>query len=279
MRLLAIATFGVTAAQAGSTIDPAAHQSYGANIGWLDWQYDASTPEGVTVSSYLLHGKIYSANVGWIDTGGGVPSSGMYYAQSGGEWGVNHDGSGGLIGYAYGANIGWIVFDSSLSEPPRVDLASGALSGYAYSANVGWISLDGVVGCIGKGVDSDADGISDAWETEMQTLAGHTLDLSEMDGTTDSDGDGESDLEEFEADTNPFDAGDKFEITSFSRTLVMADLTWNGSPRRVFQVKKSEDLLGWTDVGTPSIATTAMVPTGGLPRLFFTVEAKLPTKP
>ncbi|MEM1083449.1 MAG: hypothetical protein AAGI48_04960 [Verrucomicrobiota bacterium] len=278
MLILVTVALGAVA-QAGSSIDPAARHSYGANIGWLDWQYDTSTPEGVTVSSYLLHGMIYSANVGWINTGAGTPANGRQYVQTAGEWGVNHDGSGGLTGYAYGANIGWISFDDNIAEPPRVDLTTGAMSGYAYSANVGWISLDGLTACIDTGPDTDSDGIADAWEFEMQSLAGHPLDLTEMDGSTDSDGDGDTDLEEYEADTNPFDANDYFRITSFSRTPVQADLGWNGSSRRVYQVKTSETLTSWTNVGPVTPLFSATVPTGGKTKLFFRVESKFPTKP
>jgi len=41
--------------------------------------------------------------------------------------------------YAYGANIGWIAFESNGN--PRVDLSSGNLDGYVWSANCGWICL------------------------------------------------------------------------------------------------------------------------------------------
>ncbi len=39
--------------------------------------------------------------------------------------------------YAWGANIGWINFESIGN--PRVSLFTGTFSGYAYPANCGWI--------------------------------------------------------------------------------------------------------------------------------------------
>ena len=50
---------------------------------------------------------------------------------------MNHDGRGNLRGFAYGANIGWINFETN--GGPKIDLLTGNLSGYIYSANCGWI--------------------------------------------------------------------------------------------------------------------------------------------
>jgi hypothetical protein len=273
--ILALAVLATATAQAGSTIDPAARHGYGANIGWTDWQYDTSTPEGVTVESYLLHGKIYAANVGWIDTGNGTPASGVQYSQTSGEWGVNHDGAGNLSGYAYGANIGWIHFDPSIATPPRVDLTTGEMSGFAYGANVGWIGLDGITTNFAPGSDSDGDVIADAWEYEQLAAAGLPPVLGTL-GTGDSDGDGVSNNEEYEADTNPFDADDVLRITHLTPATGSATLQWTFSPRRIYQVKTSTDLVTWTPYGEPTTTDSAAIPTGGASRIFFTVEATLP---
>ena len=262
-------------ARAGSTIDPTTRHGYGANIGWTDWQYDTAAPDGVTVENYLLHGKIYAANVGWIDTGNGTPAGGVQYSQTGGEWGVNHDGAGNLSGYAYGANIGWIFFDASIASPPRVDLGTGKMTGYAYGANVGWIGLDGITTSFGPGTDSDGDGIADSWEYEMLAAAGLPANLGTL-GAGDSDGDGTSDADEFEADTDPFEAGEVLRITDFVLTSGAVALQWTHSPRRLYQVKSSPDLLTWTDEGAPTLLDAASVATGAATKKFFKVEASLP---
>jgi hypothetical protein len=273
---LAAAVLVAAAARAGSTIDPAARHGYGANLGWTDWQHDTAAPDGVTVEGYLLHGKIYAANVGWIDTGDGAPAGGVHYAQSGGEWGVNHDGAGNLSGYAYGANIGWIVFDSSIASPPRVDLATGKMTGYAYGANVGWIGLDGITTTFGPGADSDGDGIADGWEYEMLAAAGLPADLATLGAAGDSDGDGTSDADEHDADTDPFDPEEVLRITNFVPAAGSAGLQWTHSPRRIYQVRCSSDLSTWWPEGAPTLLDAATVPTGGATRMFFKVEATRP---
>jgi hypothetical protein len=95
-------------------------------------------------------------------------------------------------------------------------------------------------------------------------------------GAGDVDGDGTSDADEFDADTDPFDSGELLRITNFTRAALSAALQWTHSPRRIYQVKSSPDLLTWTDEGAPTLLDSAAVATGGAPRLFFRVEASLP---
>ena len=121
-----------------TTIDPANHYAYGANVGWLDWR--GNTNNGAVIGTSVCSGYIYGANVGWINLGSGVPTNGVAYQNlSASDFGVNRDGLGNLYGYAWGANIGWINFETN--GAPKVDPGTGIFSGYAYSANCGWISL------------------------------------------------------------------------------------------------------------------------------------------
>jgi len=273
---------GLAAVHADSTIDTVDRYSYGANIGWVNWKHDPSAPEGASLEPYLLRGRIYAANVGWIDLGDGVPDDGVFYSHTNGDWGVNHDGTGGLSGWAYGANIGWVRFDQGWKSPPRVDMKTGAMSGYAYGANVGWIGLDGLTTGVDEGTDSDGDGIADAWEFEMLADAGLTADLGIMDATSDSDGDGTSDLDEYAADTNPFDPGDWFRITSFvpDFTTSDVDLAWTHSPRRVYSVHSSTDLVTFVLEEDGILAGSTTLSMGSLPaRLFFQVESGIPLAP
>src|SRR5450432_1576264 len=161
------------AARAASTINPTNYAAWGANIGWTNWLAD-SAADGVVVGEFICSGWIYGANVGWINVGNGSPVNHIQYQNnSATDFGVNfgidptQPGFGILRGYAYAANIGWINFEATGN--PRVSLFTGTLTGYAYSANCGWINLNDLLGKvqsdhIAMGVDSNGNGIADAWE-------------------------------------------------------------------------------------------------------------------
>src|SRR5262245_486952 len=102
-----------------TTINPANKFACGANIGWIDWRGD--TNHGAVIGDYVCSGSIWAANVGWIHLGSGSPINGIHYQNlSANDFGLNHDGMGNLRGFAYGANIGWINFESA--GAPKVDL-------------------------------------------------------------------------------------------------------------------------------------------------------------
>lgn len=200
--LVAIAS----AAQAATTINSTNAYSWGANIGWTNWRPSAAN--GVSIGRYICSGYIYGANVGWINLGSGNPANHIQYANnSATDFGVNFSidpnspGHGLLRGFAYGANIGWINF--AASGNPYIILSNGQLQGFAYSANCGWINLGDSSfflksDSIDPGVDSDGDGIADAWEYKY--FGGIAPNPN-----ADPDGDGESNLSEYKSGTNPID--------------------------------------------------------------------------
>ncbi len=75
-----------------------------------------------------------------------------------------------LRGHAYGANIGWISFESTGN--PRLRFSDGNFEDYAYSANCGWINLGNgafVLNTlsVAPGIDTDMDGMADAFEVQF----------------------------------------------------------------------------------------------------------------
>src|SRR5215468_5166236 len=110
--------------------------AYGANVGWMDFR--GNTNRGVVIGEFVCSGYLYAADVGWIHLGSNAPANGIQYQNNAAtDYGVNHDGLGNLRGLAYGANIGWLNFESN--GAPRVDLSTGKLVGSIYSVNCGWI--------------------------------------------------------------------------------------------------------------------------------------------
>jgi hypothetical protein len=279
------AAFGVQAL-AQTTINPANRHAYGANVGWMDWRADGAN--GARIGDFVCSGYLYAANVGWINLGSGAPANGVRYQNnSATDFGVNHDGLGGLRGCAYGANAGWITFEDS--GAPRVDLRTGRLSGHVYGANIGWISVSNAAAfvqtdMIAPGADSDGDGIPDAWELS------YTNNLTTFSATSNVDGDRATDREEYLADTNPLVPGDELRIVafSFSRDGTNSFVTWSSRPTRFYFAQKRSDLDAgtlWSDGGIGLIFPDAGATTSRVlfdnpaPLRFLRIEVVRPLAP
>lgn len=265
MKLTAPRTLGLLAllpalSLAQSTIDPSQPYAYSANTGWINTYADGTN--GLTTYDAFCAGYAYSANIGWIHFGDGTPQNGYHYSNSTQtDYGVNIDTSGNLTGYAYSANAGWISFswaDSQNSNRPRIDLTTGAFSGYAYGANIGWILLgtSQLTTTSLQIVDTDTDTISDTWE--YQTWG----NLTHSDATTDTDGDGATDLAEYLAGTAADDPFSLLQIISYTPTSTQAaTLTFLSQATRHYRIQWNTDLgTTWQDTTlgtfTPDAGTT-----------------------
>jgi hypothetical protein len=269
---------------AATTIDAVNKYAYGANLGWMEWRGD--TANGAVTGQYVCSGYIYAANVGWINLGSGAATNGIYYQNlSANDFGVNQDGLGNLRGFAYGANIGWINFENT--GAPKLDLKTGKFSGSVYSANCGWISLSNAFAfvqtdTIAPGVDTDGDGIADAWELL------HFGNLTTANATSNFDGDPATDLQEYLADTDPKDASSYLRITNYATapTGTTNLLTWTTTLTRLYHVQESLNLGApiWYDstlgLISPDGATTTRNTTDtNAPIRFYRVQAVLPLGP
>jgi hypothetical protein len=270
---------------AGTTIDVVNRYGYGANLGWMDWTGGTGeTATGAVIGEYVCSGYIYSANVGWINLGSGFPADQIQYQNnSATDFGVNQDGLGNLRGYAYGANIGWINFETN--GAPKVNLLTGRFSGYAYSANCGWISLSNAVAYVQTDSIQQGelapDGLPIAW---LLTNFGTT----NVNADADPDHDGMSNAEEYEAGTDPNNAGSNLRITAFTfgHDGTSAALTWNSVPTRYYYLQKTTNLVtnNWADSGLglipPAGSSTSDNFTDSKASIrFYRVEAMRPLMP
>src|SRR2546421_3788770 len=214
--------------QAGSTINPTNAYSWGANIGYLNWR--PSSADGVSVGAYICQGYTYGANIGWINMGSGNPTNHIQYRNNSvTDFGLNftidpsNSGHGLLRGFAYAANVGWLNFENTGN--PYVIISNGQLRGYVWSTNAGWINLDDLgvfvaTDNIDPGVDTDGNGLPDAWE---YLYFGHIG----VDPNADADGDGETNFGEYRARTDPMDPNSVFhsarQLNISTRLRVLTD--------------------------------------------------------
>ncbi len=276
--LLGQATLGAT------TIDPVNKYAHGANVGWIDARGDGTN--GAVIGQSYCSGSLWSANCGWISLGHG-PTNGFHYSNaSANDWGVNHDGAGNLRGYAYGANIGWIVFEPNGN--PQLDLLSGALRGQAWGANIGWISLANnqafvQTDTLAPGPDTDGDGIPDPWEL---ALAGTLSRYGPR--PNDDDGDGEPDVDEYMADTHPGQASSQLHITDFTKSSSTSLVTWTVSPTRLYRLEHAPSATNgtrWIDSGLgilppgPGATLTYSIAVPATTTRFFRARAIVPLQP
>jgi hypothetical protein len=67
----------------------------------------------------------------------------------------------------------------------------------------------------------------------------------------DKDGDGFSNLKEFQMGTSPVDASSRLRVTSFAAN----QLAWSASPYQLYTVESSTDLQSWTRFGNPVLSS------------------------
>ena len=252
--LLLFAALALLPAAADSNIDPSRAVSTTDNVGPINWR---PTPEtGALVCQYYCSGYIYGSAIGWINLGSGSPANGISYKNnSAADFGVNVSSAGELNGFAYSANIGWINF--APAGKTRVDWTTGKLSGAAWSANAGWISLASGpdylrIDSLPDLPDSDGDGLPDAWEIEF---AGNLTTLS---ATGDADHDGQSDLQEYIAGTDPFDPSDYLGPLRLTVSIQGNDLRFPTKKDRVYRIEQHGPFGSgiWSPSSAASIAGT-----------------------
>jgi len=287
--ILAITLLCFLCKASASNFGPGTSYLWMGNLGWAQLVPDRPNPgNGVDVTDTYLSGYGWSDSTGWINFGDGSPINLIRYSNtSGNDSGVNHDGEGNLTGLAWSANLGWINFgwwtgDPTNPDRPRFNLKSGKFTGYAWSANAGWVNLGTSKMKIDSllMIDTDADGISDAWEYT------YVAKLTTLTQTGDFDADTWGDVEEYLADTDPLDPNDNLRIIQIvpAPDTLSTTLTWLSRPTRIYQIAQSPDLvspfqLSYFIAPDSGSQTTETEPHPASSKRFFKVISSRPVQP
>lgn len=119
--------------------------------------------------------------------------------------------------------------------------------------------------------DTDRDGIPDAWEDGCPLLDKN----NPFDAALDPDGDGFSNREEYEADTNPQDPASRLRLLNIPSAEETVTLMWQGGVLSTQQVESSDNLSTWTPIGTfppPCLRTNCLILPAGPESLFLRVR-------
>ena len=128
-------------------------------------------------------------------------------------------------------------------------------------------------------VDSDNDGMPDAWESAAGLNPNNPADAG-----LDKDGDGQSNFEEYSSDTDPANSSSRFQVKRLedAGNPALIRIVWASRPGMIYHVETSDSLLpgSWLPLnGSPIIGYTAETsydaPVSG-DRRFYRVQAFRP---
>lgn len=98
------------------------------------------------------------------------------------------------------------------------------------------------------GVDSDGDGLPDAWERAIIQMLGAEWTLTDVQPGDDADGDGIANLDEYLAGTYAFDPADGFLLDIAALTDAGPELEFTAIRGRTYTIHGSEDMRAWSPV-------------------------------
>lgn len=141
---------------------------------------------------------------------------------------------------------------SQVSQPWTVPTTPG--TNYAVRIKLNGANVDASDWTVGSAftvsADGDADGIPDSWELLTEGNLGNAS------STSDLDGDGYSDLDEFRAGTSPSDAQSVLTMGAVTSDAAAAGVSWQSASNRLYRVLRTGNIpAGFTTVASNIVAT------------------------
>jgi len=156
---------------------------------------------------------------------------------------------------------------------------TGGGFGNNYKVEIDYVAYDQTGAFLPTGADADNDGLPDSWEYL------YFDDVVSGGAATDTDGDGKTNEQEYEADTNPTDKesvlkiGSISELTAGNFTIVVPDT----SPQRNYTLYRSltmENAASWIAVSPATIGTDGDLSfvhsPGAEEKYFYRIEVTIP---
>ena len=157
-----------------------------------------------------------------------------------------------------------VPMDSGAAADPYKPIALRATTPFRLKVKIGTttylpLEMAGNLANLGKpsastllnltlGVDSDGDGLPDAWEYALIQMLGGGLTLADITPNGDADGDGISNYNEYVAGTYAFDPQDGLRLSLVGGTTAAPLLEFLAIGGRTYSLYASTNLQSWTAV-------------------------------
>lgn len=170
-----------------------------------------------------------------------------------------------------GSNLTYVAngyFGDASYDPAGNTFADGIYARCSDTTNASPFVL---IRVMSYGADSSSEGIPDSWRLTYFGNASPNVGANHH-ATNDADGDGYSNITEFQIGSNPANALSNLRITNQTAT----NFHWQAAPYEVYEILGSTNLITWqraTNPITPTNTDGAVnVNVSGLPKKFYRVE-------
>jgi hypothetical protein len=200
-----------------------------------DWTFD-------------VHISLLADDESWalISSDQGTRTTGLYHNE---VFQVSTDGSSNVRRYAHHRSVMKDYWDSSFGNISQDGRLVAFTSNWGNSGRRDVFVID-----VAGSFDSNNDEILDRWQIEHFGYNFTSDPLAA--GSADPDGDGWSNLAEYQAGTDPVNRASSLIIVNEQLTASNFDIQWNSIVGKKYQIQSSSNMVSWADAGSFITATS-----------------------